>query len=108
MNVTERLAIVNTIKDVVTCWVARDHDGTVIETLKAIRKIYPEKEIIFANGGDRNSIEDIPESATCADLDIKMVFHVGGHKIQASSTLIKKAAKQIYDKRTSEHTTDEL
>ena len=34
-------------------------------------------------------IDNIPEKDTCVDLGIKMVFGVGGEKIQSSSWLIE-------------------
>ncbi len=46
---------------------------------------------IFANGGDRKSVQDIPEAPVCERLGIKMVFNVGkGGKVQSSSWLIDK------------------
>ena len=50
-----------------------------------------EREIdIFANGGDRKS-GNIPEYKLCDDLNIEMVFGVGGSdKPQSSSWLINK------------------
>ncbi len=53
---------------------------------EALEKIKPH---IFANGGDRRSEADIPESAVCKEYGIEMVFNVGkGGKIQSSSTLL--------------------
>tara|TARA_B100000886_G_scaffold250739_1_gene176861 strand:- start:3909 stop:4667 length:759 start_codon:yes stop_codon:yes gene_type:complete len=65
-----------------------DKDNTVIETLKNLK--LKDKVDIFANGGDRKSIEDIPESKICNENNIEMVFGIGGGKIQSSSELVKK------------------
>lgn len=65
-----------------------DKDNTVIETLKNLK--LKDKVDIFANGGDRKSIEDIPESKICKEYNIEMVFGIGGGKIQSSSELVKK------------------
>ncbi len=47
------------------------------------------KPNIFANGGDR--VEDnIPEVELCKKLKIKMVFNVGGKKIQSSTNLLSR------------------
>lgn len=62
-----------------------DPDRSVTKALKAL------KPAIFANGGDRKNTADIPEAQVCGDLGIRMVFNVGGGKIQSSSWLIKKA-----------------
>jgi len=51
-----------------------------------LRKLKPD---IFANGGDRTS-ENIPEIKVCQEINCKMVFNVGGEKIQSSSSLLKK------------------
>ncbi len=65
-----------------------DKDETVKETLKDLRK----KNLIdlFANGGDRENVKDIPEYEVCKENGIKMVFGVGGGKIQSSSKLVNK------------------
>ena len=65
-----------------------DKDNTVIETLKNLK--LKDKVDIFANGGDRKSTEDIPESKICNENNIEMVFGIGGGKIQSSSELVKK------------------
>ena len=51
---------------------------------------------IFANGvADRSNEQEIPEAATCAARNIKMVFNVGDvDKPQSSSWLVKNLAKQ--------------
>ena len=65
-----------------------DKDETVKETLKDLRK----KNLIdvFANGGDRKNVKDIPEYEVCKENGIKMVFGVGGGKLQSSSKLVNK------------------
>ena len=45
---------------------------------------------IFANGGDRKNTKDIPEYEICKENGIKMIFGVGGGKIQSSSKLVSK------------------
>ena len=64
-----------------------DTDNTVIKT---IEKLAGKNKIdIFANGGDRKNIEDIPEYEICKKLDIELVFDIGGKKVQSSSELTK-------------------
>jgi len=60
-----------------------DTDGTVCEALKKFKPTY------FANGGDRTS-ENTPEMQVCEDLNIEMIWNVGGGKIQSSSELVDK------------------
>ncbi|PJA09733.1 hypothetical protein COX68_02040, partial [Candidatus Falkowbacteria bacterium CG_4_10_14_0_2_um_filter_41_15] len=55
---------------------------------KSLAKVKPN---IFANGGDRKSLNDVPEFGVCSKLGIKMVDGLG-KKIRASSKLIAEAA----------------
>ena len=48
--------------------------------------------IYFANGGDRGE-GNVPEVDVCKELDVEMLWGVGGGKIQSSSDLIKNAEK---------------
>ena len=60
-------------------------DGSVAETLKEL------KPDIFAKGGDRTP-ENMPraEISICRKLGIKLVYGVGGNKVQSSSWLVEK------------------
>ena len=42
----------------------------------------------FTKGGDRASPEDIPEWDICQEVGCKVLFNVGGKKIQSSSWLV--------------------
>lgn len=65
-----------------------DRDMSVSRSLARV------KPAIFANGGDRKSLKDIPEGAVCKKYGIKMVFNVGkGGKVQSSSWMIDAARK---------------
>lgn len=65
-----------------------DSDMSVSRTLA---KLKPD---IFANGGDRRKISDIPEAAVCRKFGIRMKFNVGkGGKVQSSSWMARKAAR---------------
>lgn len=67
----------------------KDADRSVSKALAVL------KPAVFANGGDRKSVKDIPEAAVCSMLGIKMVFNIGkGGKIQSSSWLIDAAANR--------------
>ena len=61
----------------------------------ALEKIKPD---IFANGGDRKNVEDIPEAETCAKLGIEMIFNVGGKKIRSSSTMLQSYCESVIRK----------
>jgi len=87
MNQTDRMKIVLALKGVDKVFLSIDKDKTVI---KSLAKVKPD---IFANGGDRKSLGDVPEYDICQKLNIKMVDGLG-RKIRASSTLIAEAAKK--------------
>ncbi|NLE95309.1 MAG: adenylyltransferase/cytidyltransferase family protein [Dehalococcoidia bacterium] len=87
MPTEERVEILRALRDVDEVVVAVDKDQTVRETLRQVR---PD---VFANGGDRRAVGDIPEAAVCRELDIEMVFNVGGGKVQSSSDLVQRAGK---------------
>jgi len=82
MDEQERLAIVKALRGVDAAILSVDKDAAVCETLKMLN---PD---VFANGGDRKNTNDIPEAQVCNDLNIEMVFGVGGSKTQSSSTLL--------------------
>ncbi len=88
MPEAERAEIVSAIQGVDEVVISFDTDRTVCKTLSYINPH------IFANGGDRASINDIPETEVCIQQGIEMAFNVGSKgKIQSSSWLIQKAAQ---------------
>lgn len=88
MPYTERKKILLGFKAVDKVVKCIDKDNTVNETLRILKN----KNLvdIFANGGDRKNKSDIPEFKICKENNIKMVFDVGGGKIQSSSDLVTK------------------
>jgi D-beta-D-heptose 7-phosphate kinase/D-beta-D-heptose 1-phosphate adenosyltransferase len=92
MSQRERAEIIRSFtfvdKVVITDHKKNDPDTSISRTLE---KIQP---AIFANGGDRKNVKDIPEAAVCKKYGIKMVFNVGhGGKVQSSSWMIEAARK---------------
>ena len=87
MNFEERKEIIlgfSCVDEVTKCI---DQDNTVCKTLEMLSK--KNAIDIFANGGDRKNIEDIPEYKVCEDNNVELVFGIGGGKIQSSSELTK-------------------
>tara|TARA_B100000029_G_C17492667_1_gene929693 strand:+ start:738 stop:1166 length:429 start_codon:yes stop_codon:yes gene_type:complete len=82
MTFEERKEIIQSMKAVHDVVDVNDSDGTVCEALKRIRPHF------FGNGGDRLS-DNVPEVGLCKELGIKMVFNLGGEKIQSSSDLVQ-------------------
>jgi cytidyltransferase-like protein len=62
----------------------------ISNTLEMIAKNHPGDELIFANGGDRDSEKTIPETDICKQYNIEMRFGVGSHEVEKrdSSTRI--------------------
>ncbi|MFH1575456.1 MAG: adenylyltransferase/cytidyltransferase family protein [Candidatus Nealsonbacteria bacterium] len=86
MPFKERKEILESIKYVDKVIPCVDGDQTVCKTLG---KLKPD---VFAKGGDRN-IKNIPEKKVCEEYGIKMIFGVGGKKIQSSSNLVNQKIK---------------
>lgn len=61
------------------------------KTIEMIAKKYPDDELIFANGGDRDSDKTIPEAEVCKQYGIRLEFGVGGTDKIDSSTRINQA-----------------
>lgn len=83
-----RYRLVDALKVVDETFLSLDEDPTVIKTLEVIARTHPYDELIFANGGDRNSDAEIPETAVCAQYGIRLEFGVGGDTKSDSSTRI--------------------
>jgi len=83
MDFAERSYIAGSIKGVLMTTGVDDSDGTVCEALKRI------KPDMFANGGDR-ILSNTPEMNVCQELEIEMIWNVGGGKEQSSSSLVNK------------------
>jgi cytidyltransferase-like protein len=86
----ERCAIVQNLSMVDHCVLFDDDDDTAIEAIKNVKFMYPDADIIFANGGDRTK-DNIPEMVFD---DVEFVFGVGGEDKKNSSSWILKEWSQ--------------
>lgn len=85
MPANERITIIQHLKMVDHCVLFNDNDGTAIEAIKNVQAMYPNSQIIFANGGDRTA-NNIPEMVV---KDVIFKFGVGGNeKINSSSWIL--------------------
>lgn len=91
LSQANRARLMQALRDVDEVVIAVDQDPSVIQTLEQIAKKYPNDELIFANGGDRDSEKVIPETEVCKKYGIKMVFNAGGTEKADSSTRINQA-----------------
>jgi len=85
MEWERRVEILNAIKGVILVDSVDDSDGTVCDAIRRHKPTY------FANGGDRGRA-NTPEQAVCEELDVQLLWGIGGEeKLQSSSDLAKKA-----------------
>lgn len=93
MPFNERKKILESIKNVdQVIKNENDEHGTAINGLEEIKRRYPEDNILFCNGGDRNN-NNVPEILVSG---IKLLSGIGGNVKQNSSSWILKDWK--YDK----------
>ncbi len=94
MPSTERVNIIQNLRQVDHCVLFDDSDGTAREAIRNVKMLYPNSRIIFANGGDRTA-NNIPETT---ETNVEFVFGVGGeNKLNSSSWILEewKAPKTI-------------
>lgn len=92
MSEKDRMKIIKALRDVDKVVLAIDDyklPSGEIPVIKTLAKVKPN---IFANGGDRHNIVNVPEYDICKKLNIKLVDGLG-NKIRASSEMIARAAK---------------
>ncbi len=88
MSEDERLEVVRAVRYVDEALIALDDDPSIVRTLDQVARDHQDARLIFANGGDRQSAADIPETEVCDRYGIEMRFGVGGFdKINSSSDI---------------------
>jgi D-beta-D-heptose 7-phosphate kinase/D-beta-D-heptose 1-phosphate adenosyltransferase len=83
----DKVEVLKAIRWVDEVWLCSANcDGSIVEALHRLRKEYPKETLILAKGGDRTP-ENMPkkEIETCEKLGVKIVYGVGGEKVQSSS-----------------------
>ena len=89
MKWEERAEILESCKFVDQVWLMDDSDDTASDIIRQVANLYKNQDmnIYFANGGDRKK-GNVPELDVCKDLNVVMLWGIGGGKIQSSSWLI--------------------
>ena len=89
MEWDERAEILESCKFVNQVLPMDDWDDTASDIIVNVCNLYNNEDfnIYFANGGDRGK-GNVPELETCKNLNVVMLWGVGGGKIQSSSWLI--------------------
>lgn len=90
MSSQDRITIIQNLKQVEHTFLFDDTDDTAIEAVHNAQMIYPDSQIIFANGGDRTK-DNIPEQeAFKDDTTVEFAFGVGGDtKLNSSSWILE-------------------
>ena len=89
MPFEERREILQSIKYIDQVFSFTDDSDTAIPFIKSMNEAYltdRDTELYFGNGGDRTG-ETTPEISFCKGRGIKLLFELGGGKIQSSSEL---------------------
>jgi cytidyltransferase-like protein len=82
----ERVSIIENLKMVDGVILFNDDDNSATEAIKNVQQLYPNDQIIFANGGDRNAV-NIPEMLIP---DVLFKFGIGGtNKVNSSSWILE-------------------
>ena len=91
MKFEERKEIIEGFKYVNQVIAFNDSDDTANEAIRNVYDMFDyqneDYNIYFANGGDRGK-GNVPELDICRDLNVTMLWGIGGGKIQSSSWLI--------------------
>lgn len=87
-NEDERLEVAQALRDADEVVLSIDEDRSVCRTLESIATKNSGSAVVFANGGDRDSRTDIPETEVCDRLGIELRFAVGGtEKVNSSANI---------------------
>lgn len=81
-----RYRLINALRVVDEVILSIDVEPSVIETLRIIAQTHPYDELVFANGGDRDSDKTIPETEVCKEYNIQLVFGLGD-KVDSSTRI---------------------
>ena len=95
MSADDRISILQNLRMVNHCILFNDSNGTALEAIENVKMMYPNDHIIFANGGDRDSLDYLPERSA---KDVEFVFGVGGNKTRSSSELLADWTNHYTDK----------
>ena len=80
----ERVQIIENLRMVDHCILFNDTEDHAIEAIRNVKIMYPNSQIVFANGGDRTA-DNIPEMT---EPDVEFHFGVGGTDKKNSSSWI--------------------
>lgn len=88
MDWAERAEVLREFRNIDDVISFNDDDGSALELITRVKRLYPEAKLAFANGGPRTE-SNTPESGMCSAYGIDMIFNAGGGIVQSSSEIIK-------------------
>jgi glycerol-3-phosphate cytidylyltransferase/D-beta-D-heptose 7-phosphate kinase/D-beta-D-heptose 1-phosphate adenosyltransferase len=90
-----RLRLMRALKGVDQVVLSIDEDPTQIKSLEMVARQHPGDELIFANGGDRDSEKAIPEAEVCHKYNIEMRFDAGEGKPDSSTRINQATGHEV-------------
>jgi glycerol-3-phosphate cytidylyltransferase/D-beta-D-heptose 7-phosphate kinase/D-beta-D-heptose 1-phosphate adenosyltransferase len=93
MTEEDRREIVAELRCVDEAFIAVDDDETVAASLRRVRDLHPDAELLFCNGGDRDPHQDAVPSAEALladEIGLQLVYGVGGEQKSDSSSRINR------------------
>lgn len=97
MPFSERIKIINALKNVDLALEFNDNDGSASQLIYKTFEMFPNDDFVFMNGGDRTN-KNIPEMniISKSNLNVDFQFGVGGkEKLNASSKILSEWKKPI-------------
>jgi cytidyltransferase-like protein len=85
LDAENRMRLMRALRDVDQVILSVDEDLGQALSLRKLRSMYPDDELIFCNGGDRDPNKHaLPDNETQAadECNIKTVFGVGSHEVE--------------------------
>ena len=80
-----RMRLMRSLRDVDEVILSIDEDLGQAKTLRKVRAMYPDDELLCANGGDRDPAKHAmpeDEQQSCVDCNISTVYGVGSHEVE--------------------------
>jgi cytidyltransferase-like protein len=86
LNEQNRVRLMKALRLVDEVVLSIDEDLTQVKTVERLAQEHPNDELIFAQGGDRDSDKVNPEADICREYNIKVVYGVG-EKVDSSTRI---------------------
>ena len=90
-----RLRLMRALRQVDEAVLSIDEDPPIVKTLEMVAQKYPDDELIFANGGDRDTEKAIPEADVCHRYNIAMRFDAGEGKPDSSTRINRATGHEV-------------